>query len=387
MTQDFSSCVIAVSVPVCHRGSHHIPTERIPFDIPAFPVRSSSDERLRQDDSFMMRVKLFQNLTIGRIDVHYRERIYLVPGGQAIGVTLHLPGALVVGVGAFLSSGGEMSSPAQAAGIKAGDMIMRINGAQVESAAHLSALCAQAEGSLNVTISRNGQERELLIKPKRAAEDQLYKLGMWVRDSTAGIGTLSFYDKESLCFGALGHPVTDVDTGSLLEIGEGGISLADVIGVSYGMQGIPGELHGAFSSFKKELGSIENNTGNGIFGSLSTANMHGLYQESIPLAYTDEVKEGEAQILSTIDENGVRAFSCEIVRTFPQEAEGTKSMILKITDPELLEVTGGIVQGMSGSPVIQNGRLAGVVTHVFVNDPKKGYAIYAEWMYNSMIST
>ncbi len=350
-------------------------------------VQSSLSERLHpRGKAAKLRVRLFESLTLRKIDVHYRDRVWVMPGGETIGVMLRLPGALVVGLGGFFSTEGEMVSPAQAAGIRAGDMILRANGEIVENSAHLAALCAQAEGEIKLIVERNKECRELSLTPVQAAEDELFKLGMWVRDSTAGIGTLSFYEMDSLRFGALGHPVTDVDTGLLLEIGEGGISLADVVGVSYGMQGMPGELHGAFSSFDKKIGVIENNTPNGIFGRLSEATRSTLYPDGVPLAFSDEVQTGSAEILSTVDENGVRAFSCEIVRTFTQDAQGSKSMVLRIDDPALLAITGGIVQGMSGSPVMQNGKLVGVVTHVFVNDPQKGYAVYAEWMYNSMLA-
>ena len=353
-----------------------------------YTVQSSTDERiLQKSGENVLRIRLGNLITLRRVDVQYRERIYVMPGGEAIGVTLYLPGALIVGLGAFLSVDGSMASPAQDAGLKAGDMILKVNGETVQNAAHLSMLCAQAKRELKLVISRNGEEKSIILLCVQAAEDRAWKLGMWVRDSTAGIGTLSFYDRESLRFGALGHPVTDVDTGSLLEIGDGGISAADVIGVSCGMQGMPGELHGAFSTRGQRIGEIESNTNNGIFGYLSEDLCPGLYPQGIPLAFTDEVVPGAAQILSTVDESGVRAFDCEIIRTFAQDSSENKSMILRVNDPELLAITGGIVQGMSGSPVIQNGRLAGVVTHVFVNDPTKGYAVYAEWMYNSMIST
>lgn len=354
----------------------------------AYPAEASGDERLNDNKTeTQVQVRIFDRIPLKTIAVHKRQRCYVMPCGQTVGVTLKMPGAFVVGLGSFLSEEGHMASPAQSAGIRAGDLILLANGTQVENASHLSELCAMAQKKLSLTVMRGNVEYFFEIEPKQAADDGLYKLGMWVRDSTAGIGTLSFYDMATMRFGALGHPVTDVDTGSRLEIAEGGISLAEVVGVSYGMQGAPGELHGAVQSADTRIGKVEKNTATGIFGALQRTQVSKLYPNGLPLAYAYEVELGKAQILSTVDGNGVRAFDCTITKkSAPGDPEG-RNMVVRITDEELLDITGGIVQGMSGSPVIQNGKLIAVITHVFVNDPAKGYAVYAECMYNSMFST
>lgn len=370
----------------------------LPGDIPpmlsmnvrAYPAEASGDERLLESAGaprVQMQIQLFNSIPLKTITVHRRERSVVMPCGQAVGVTLKMPGAFVVGLGGFLSSEGRMISPAQAAGIRAGDLVLFADGAQVENAAHLSELCALASGKLKLTVMRGKERLEFEIEPQLAADDGLYKLGMWVRDSTAGIGTLSFYDMETMRFGALGHPVTDVDTGSRLEIAEGGISMAEVIGVSYGIQGTPGELHGTVKALDKNIGKVEKNTETGIFGELNDAQISKLYPDGLPLAYSYEAELGKAQILTTVDESGVRPFECEIVKKNASGNSESRNMVVRITDKNLLDITGGIVQGMSGSPIIQNGKLIAVVTHVFVNDPAKGYAVYAEWMYNSMFST
>ncbi|MDO5110897.1 MAG: SpoIVB peptidase [Clostridia bacterium] len=358
-----------------------------PFSLSAqaAPVGASTAERLN-DAVQTMRVKLFDVLTVKRIHVHQRERIMLMPGGQSIGVALYMPGALVVGMTSFTAINGKPTSPAQTAGLKAGDIILSVNGDAVKNAAHLSQLCAHGGDTLLLTIQREDTRLDVQVRPAQAADDGLYKLGIWVRDSTAGIGTISFYDTLTLRYGALGHPVTDVDTGSLLQIGNGEISQARVIGISYGLQGTPGELHGAFGGAGEKIGALRTNTEYGIFGELYAPLSHPLYPNGVPLAYANEVKTGDAVILSTVDEAGVQAFACRINKCFPQEKASGKGMIVEITDERLLSTTGGIVQGMSGSPVMQNGKLAGIVTHVFVNDPSRGYCVYAEWMYEAAMS-
>lgn len=349
------------------------------------PADASVSQRL-YETARTVDVKLFDLVTVKRMQVHQRARVMLMPGGQSIGVALYMPGALVVGMTSFAAVNGEMASPAQEAGLKAGDIILGVNGERVKNAVHLAALCTHGGDTLSLTVRRDDAEFCLEVTPVQAAEDGLYKLGVWVRDSTAGIGTISFYTMETLRYGALGHPVTDVDTGSMLQIDNGEISLARVIGISYGLQGVPGELHGAFGGVNEKIGALRSNTEYGIFGELYAPLAHPIYPQGVPLAYADEVKAGDALILSSVDENGVQAFTCRVNKCFPQERASGKSMIIEITDERLLSATGGIVQGMSGSPVIQNGKLAGIVTHVFVNEPRRGYCVYAEWMYEAALS-
>ncbi len=358
-----------------------------PFSLAAdaAPVDASTSERLRETER-IVEVKLFDLVTVKRMQVHQRERVMLMPGGQSIGVALYMPGALVVGMTSFAAMDGKAASPAQTGGLKAGDIIVGVNGEKVKNAVHLAELCTRGGNTLSLTVRREEDTYGLEIAPVRAAEDGLYKLGVWVRDSTAGIGTISFYTMEALRYGALGHPVTDVDTGSMLQIENGEISLARVIGISYGLQGVPGELHGAFGGANEKIGALRTNTEYGIFGELYAPLAHPLYPQGVPLAYADEVKAGDALILSSVDENGVQAFTCRINKCFPQEKASGKGMIIEITDENLLAATGGIVQGMSGSPIIQDGKLAGVVTHVFVNDPTRGYCVYAEWMYEAALA-
>lgn len=330
--------------------------------------------------SYSVTVDLF-GIPLKRVSFHAADEIWVMPGGQSVGVTLYTKGALVVGMGSFQSEAGEKVCPAQAAGVKVGDVILVIEGQEVKDAEHLISLCNETEGEIDLTLSRDGQRISTSLRPVPDAADGVYKMGMWVRDSTAGIGTLSFYSMTSMRYGALGHPITDVDTGSLLSVKEGTIIHSSVVGVAQGASGLPGEIRGAFNSVSRRLGTLDTNNPLGIYGQLYEPLENPLYPSGVLLAHPDEIRPGPAQLLTTVDSDGVQAYDCKIIKTYPQTSADGKGMVIEITDPDLIEKTGGIVQGMSGSPVLQDGKLAGAVTHVFVNDPLRGYCIYALWMY------
>ena len=219
------------------------------------------------------------------------------------------------------------------------------------------------------------------VTPAIDPRDGAYRLGVWVRSSTAGVGTLTYYDPVSGGYGALGHAITDVDTGVIFPVGAGAVYENEVVHVTRGEESAPGELTGEF--FEKEivLGEIEKNTGFGVFGK-APAQMAagGLYPEGLPVARRSEVRTGSAQLLSCVEGGEVKAYDCEIERFYSKSASEGRNMAVRITDPELLKKTGGIVQGMSGSPIIQDGKLVGAVTHVLVNDPTRGYGIFIENM-------
>ncbi|MBQ9950155.1 MAG: SpoIVB peptidase, partial [Clostridia bacterium] len=210
-----------------------------------------------------------------------------------------------------------------------------------------------------------------------------YKLGLWVREDTAGVGTLSYYNPKTQTFGALGHPVTDIDTGDIFTVENGNICECRIIDITPGKSGTPGELTGMFSQNSTVLGNIYKNTEFGIFGSISPASqLSFLYPDGVRLAYPDEVHTGDASIICTLDDNIAREYSCRLVKCKKQDSPAIKGLVVEITDSELINKTGGIVQGMSGSPIIQDGKLAGVVTHVMINNPLRGYGMYAYWMYS-----
>ena len=334
-------------------------------------------------DEVALCVNLF-GIPLKQVNVHVRNSIQLVPGGTSIGVTLHTKGALVVGISSVETDAGEIS-PAAVAGIQAGDVIEAANGTQIKSAAHLAQICNHSKDSLELTIQRGGKVIKATLHPVLDPSDQQYRMGMWVRDSTAGVGTLSFFDPECGWYAALGHAVMDVDTRSNLTVREGEIVQSTIVDIVQGTQGEPGELRGTFNSSSLPLGTIEANGDYGIYGKMYQEYHNILYPNGLPMAYPEEIQEGPAQILTTLNDEGVAAYSCEIIKLNSQNAPSPKGMVVQITDKKLLATTGGIVQGMSGSPLVQNGKLIGVVTHVFINDPTKGYCMYAQWMQEQIL--
>ena len=300
----------------------------------------------------------------------------LIPGGRSLGVALETDGVVVVG-----SSGlGKEDSPAHAAGIRPGDVIQTIDGQPVHGAQMLTEALADGE-AVTVGVLREGEKLSFEVLPGTDPRDGVRKLGVWVRENTAGVGTLTYYDPESGEYGALGHAVTDVDTGVVFPVGQGAVYQNEVVHITPGEQNAPGELTGGFFEDEIVLGGIDKNTDFGVFGSAQRSLADGgLYPEGLPVGRRGEIHTGSAQILSTIDGGAVKAYDCEIEKLYSQNRPQTRSMILRITDPELLDKTGGIVQGMSGSPIVQDGKIVGAVTHVFVSDPSRGYGVYIEWM-------
>lgn len=310
----------------------------------------------------------------------YLDEKKLIPGGQSIGVTLYTKGALIVGISDIKNSDGQTVNPARDAGLRAGDVIESINGIEVNDSDHLSQIINEIT-SEEVTLGiRRGEERfSTVIVPQMDTYDNVYRLGVWVRDSTAGVGTLTFYDQETGGYGGLGHAITDLDTGEELSVRKGEIISSKIIDVVRGEAGTPGELKGEFKT-QDSIGTIIKNSQFGIYGITYGTIRNPLYPDGIPVAKQNEVHEGAATLLSTVDDEGVKGYACNISNIQPQSAPAQKSFLVTVTDQELLAKTGGIVQGMSGSPVIQDGKLIGAVTHVFVNDPTRGYGIYIEWM-------
>jgi len=309
----------------------------------------------------------------------------LIPGGSSIGVTLHTKGALVVGISPVPCADGQQISPAAAAGIQAGDIIEQVNGVDVKDAAHLAQMCNRNHDRMELTVNRLGTLLKCTLHACLDETDQQYRMGMWVRDSTAGVGTLSFYDPDSQWYAALGHAITDIDTKSNLSVREGEIVQSSVIDIVQGVQGHPGELRGSFHAGSLSLGTIQANSEYGIYGKMHADYHNTLYQNGLEMAYPEEAKPGPAKILTTLDDDGIVSYDCRIVKINPQSDPAPKGMVIEITDEELLAKTGGIVQGMSGSPLIQNDKLVGVVTHVFINDPTKGYCMYTQWMYDRLV--
>lgn len=297
----------------------------------------------------------------------------LIPGGQSIGVAVSTEGAVIVGA----SDVGSTPGPARLAGLRSGDVIVAIDGVEIRGSAEIAGMLDGDE--CTVTYSRDGVRREALLKPAYDKSDGLYKLGVWVRDSAAGIGTLTYYDPATGRYGALGHAVTDADAGIVLPVNGGTIYENSIIGVEKGRSGRPGEILGQFYD-GGALGAVDTNSVCGIFGDMDAAPETPNYEGGMETMPKDDVHTGKAAILAAVDDTGVREFECEIVRVDRSERAQNRSFTIRITDDELISVTGGIVQGMSGSPVIQDGMLAGAVTHVYVDDPTMGYGVFIDNM-------
>ena len=297
---------------------------------------------------------------------------YLIPGGQVVGVALKTRGVLVVAK----ADGGR-----QGAQLRVGDVILSVQGEQVDSAQELAEQVDSAGAdSVELAVMRAGKEVTLQAASPLDGVDGRRRLGVWVRDSTAGVGTLSYIDPVSRAYGALGHAIVDADTGSMLSLQDGALMNARVVGVVRGQSGRAGELRGSFLKENQQIGSLELNSEFGIYGRMDEALQAALYPQGLPVGMRDEVHPGPAAIISTVDQNGPQEYAIEIERCFAQSQPGQKNMVIRVTDGRLIEKTGGIVQGMSGSPIIQDGRIVGAVTHVLVNDPTRGYGIFIENM-------
>ena len=291
----------------------------------------------------------------------------LIPGGESIGVRMDVAGVLIV----------DLEGAAEYSGLKKGDKIIAVDGIEVSNAQEVQKLVNHIRSSIELTVERNGSSRKYTIVPQKSGSDNTYRLGIWIKDKTAGIGTLTYYDTDNMTFGALGHPILDSETGTTLDIEKGELLSSEIIGIEKGTSGIPGEIQGVFKTPDRPLGELIKNTDYGIFG--TTVDMTS-QKEAVPIAYQSQVKEESAYILTTLEDNTVRKYDVEIEKKEKQTCADTKSMVIHVTDKRLIEKCGGIVQGMSGSPIIQNGRLIGAITHVFVEDPTRGYAVYIEWM-------
>ncbi len=321
---------------------------------------------------------------VKKVDVNVLKDFKVIPGGQSIGVKLNTIGVLVVGHHQVTSEEGKVS-PGESAGIQVGDIITEINGQKIEKMSDVAPFVQEAgqkQQPLKIMLTRESGKVETELMPQKEKGEENYKLGLYIRDSAAGIGTMTFYHPQSKKYGALGHVISDMDTKKPIVVDDGQIVKSTVTSIEKGSNGNPGEKLARFSSDKEVIGNIKRNSPYGIFGELNRDIKNGIMDEPLPIALSHQVKEGPAQILTVVDDDEVKLFDIEIVSTIPQKFPATKGMVIKVTDPELLGKTGGIVQGMSGSPIIQDGKLIGAVTHVFVNDPTSGYGVHLEWMLN-----
>lgn len=316
------------------------------------------------------------------INVSVLPATSVIVGGEAVGIRLYSKGVLVIGESPVQGTDGNWYEPYSASKIAKGDKIMKINDTPIETINELVAVVNRVQDgeSILVEYEKNGAIIEETIMPVKSFDDGKQKLGLWVRDGAMGVGTLTFYDPVSNEYAALGHGISDLDVKDLIDVESGSLNVASILDVKKGAKGDAGEIRGLLNE-KEEIGNIEKNNENGIYGEVTNKDNYFHGREEVLVASKNEVKTGEATIICTIDSDNVpKEYQIEILKTAESPSIATKGMMIKVIDEELLEKTGGIIQGMSGSPILQDGKLIGAVTHVYVNDPTKGYAIFAENM-------
>lgn len=344
-------------------------------------------EPVRQG-SARLAVRLFGVIPLRSREVTVLPEIWVVPGGEAIGVLMAAHGMVITGFSPVPVGDGRTEEPARRAGLKVGDLLTSVNGQPVHTAGQLGALVAQSRGRpVVVEVRRLGKKLRFLVRPARLSEGgsansparPQWRLGVYVEDPTAGVGTLSFWEPRTGVYGALGHMITDSLSHREVPLNDGRIVPAVIAGVQPGRRGRPGEKIGLFHHSQGVLGTIERNTACGIFGRIvrPPGSPSG---RMIPVATREEVHPGPAEMLTVVEQQRVERFRVEILRVRRSSSPTSKGLVLRVDDRRLLSRTGGIVQGMSGSPIMQDGRLVGVVTHVLVNDPTRGYGVLAEWM-------
>ncbi|NMB35725.1 MAG: SpoIVB peptidase [Firmicutes bacterium] len=334
-----------------------------------------------------LELSLFKGLLpIRQLTVSVLPEIRLNAGGHSIGIKLHDEGVVVVGY--FYAENEEgKKSPAEDSGVLIGDLILAVNGIGVHDLNTAARVIKResAKGALDLLLKREGKKINVKVIPYPDPSGKDYRIGLYIRDTAAGVGTLTFYDLEKQYYGALGHIITDSDTHTVMEIDNGLIVRADIVNVKMAQRGQPGEKAGVFREEKDILGSIAKNTHFGIYGKLKNIEKCATpYPDPIPLGLSFEAELGPAEMLTVVEGNKIQSFKLEIEKTLNQNRPVDKGIVFRVVDEKLLSKTGGIVQGMSGSPIIQNGRLIGAVTHVFINDPARGYGIFAEWMVKEM---
>jgi stage IV sporulation protein B len=325
-------------------------------------------------------IKFLGMIPLKAVEVQKIKDLEIYPGGNPIGVRVNSEGVIIVGYSEIEINNKKEESPGKAGGLEIGDIILKVNGENMESSMDLLKTIKECDNeSVKVDILRNGENLTKVIHLKKE-NNKDYKIGLWIRDSTAGVGTMTFFDANTKKFGALGHPITDADTNEPFLVKKGDVLESSIISVRKGEKGSPGELKGIFLNEDAPTGNIEKNTQSGIFGEIKNTTILNEKVKPLKVGFRDDISIGKAKIITTVDESGPQEFDIEIEKVLNQSTPGSKSMVIRITDSRLLQKTCGIVQGMSGSPIIQNDKIVGAVTHVLINKPDTGYGIYIEWM-------
>lgn len=326
-----------------------------------------------------LKLSLFGDIKIKDVNVAVVPKTTVIPLGTAIGMKLYTKGVLVVGMSQIKDENNEKKKPYENSGIEQGDTILAINNNEVSNTDELIKEVNNSNGNeIKIKYVKNNETLETSIKPVKSNNE--YKLGLWVRDAAAGVGTLTFYEPSTNTFMALGHGISDIDTEKIVDISSGELITANILSIKKGVKGTPGEIRGTIEN-GYNIGTINKNTSLGVYGSVTNKNYLDTsgYGE-MEVATRSEIQDGKAQIICQLDNSGKKTYEIEIEKIYLANNTDNKSMLIKVTDKELLEKTGGIIQGMSGAPVIQNGKFIGAVTNVLVNDPTQGYAIFADMM-------
>lgn len=329
-------------------------------------------------DTYQMDLKLFGVLPYKNVDIEVIQDKMLIPSGLPIGIYVKTDGVLVVGIGEFESNGGETISPARYV-LQKGDYILECDGEAVENKKQFIGMVEGSEGEdMVLTIRRNNEITDVCINAGKNRMEE-WKLGIWIRDNAQGIGTMT-YEGTDNTFGALGHGINDVDTSILMNLEEGTLYRTEIVGITRGANGAPGELTGYIEyDSDNVIGEITENTAEGIFGFCDEELVANSVYEPVPIALKQEIAMGPAQIICSVS-GEPEFYDVEIVEVNLEHENVNRGIVIRVVDEKLLMLTGGIIQGMSGSPIIQNGKLVGAVTHVLVNDSTKGYGIFIEEM-------
>lgn len=342
-------------------------------------VQASSNTAESNNNKVNIELSFLGGFTLKQIDVNVLPETKVVPIGKVIGLKLYTNGVLIVGMTEI-----DGEKPYEYTGLKEGDTILEINNTEIDSIEKLKEVVNKSNGEeLELKYLRDGTISVSNIKPVQTNTDE-YKLGLWVRDAATGVGTITYYEPESGKFAALGHGIVDVDTEKLIDIESGEVVTSSIVAIKKGEQGIPGEIKGTIMN-QTNIGEVTKNTDFGIYGNLTnTASLNINSQKAIDVALRSEIKTGNAKVLCTLENGVTKEYDIEIKKIYANNNSDNKSMLIKVTDEDLLNQTGGIIRGLSGAPIIQNGKFCGAVTHVLVSDPTMGYAVFGDLMIKEM---
>ncbi len=342
-------------------------------------------EKINTEGANNLNLNLFGTIPVKEVSVNVIPKTTVVPLGNAIGMKLYTKGVLVVGMSQIETDNNEKKKPYENSGIEQGDTILEVNNNAVENTEDLIKEVEKSEGNtINIKYLRNEKTMQTDITPVKSRNT--YKIGLWVRDAAAGVGTLTFYEPNTNLFMALGHGISDIDTEEIVNIANGELVTANIVSITKGRKGYPGEIRGTIDQ-GRTIGTIYKNTNFGVYGTVKNKNyLEADLTQEMEVATRSEIKEGKAQIICQLENSNKKKYDIEIEKIYTNNNQNNKSMLIKITDNELLEKTGGIIQGMSGAPIIQEGKFIGAVTNVLVNDPTQGYGVFADIMIKEMRS-